>query len=71
MAQPLATQSPHLDIPSNAIPSWLGTASAAKRAALAEGTPAIADWYLRATEQKLAHLKQLNASDWTAHHRVD
>lgn len=71
MAQPLATQSPHLDILSNAIPSWLGTASAAKRAVLAEGTPAIADWYLSATEQQHAHLKQLNAAAWTAQNRVD
>ncbi|OHW40743.1 dermonecrotic toxin domain-containing protein [Pseudomonas sp. 06C 126] len=71
MAQPLATQSPHLDILSNAIPSWLGTASAAKRAALAEGTPAIAAWYLRATEQQHAHLKHLNAAAWTAQNRVD
>lgn len=71
MAQPLAPQSPHLDILSNAIPPWLGTASAAKRAALAEDTPAIADWYRRATEQQHAHLKQLNAAAWTAQNRVD
>ncbi|MBN0979988.1 hypothetical protein JTY93_19705 [Pseudomonas hygromyciniae] len=71
MAQPLATQSPHFDILTNAIPPWLGTASPAKRAVLAIDTPVIADWYLRATEQQHAHLKHLNGAAWAAQNRVD
>ena len=71
MAQPLATQSSHLDILTNAIPPWLGNASPAKRAVLTIDTPVIADWYLRATEQQHAHLKHLNGAAWTAQNRVD
>ena len=71
MAQHPETQTPHLDILRDAIPPWLGTASAAKRVALKACTPLIADWYTRATESQHAQLKELNAAAWTAQNLVD
>ena len=71
MAQQPETQTPHLDILRDAIPPWLGTASAAKRVALKACTPLIADWYTRATESQHAQLKELNAAAWTAQNLVD
>jgi len=71
MAQHPATQTPHLDILTHAIPPWLGNASAAKRAALAAGTAGIVDVSPHATEQQRAHLKQLNGAAWAAQNRVD
>lgn len=71
MAQHPATQTPHLDILTHAIPPWLGNASAAKRAVLAAGTVAMADVYPHASEQQQAQLKQLNDAAWAAQNRVD
>ncbi|MBC3244749.1 leucine-rich repeat domain-containing protein [Pseudomonas lurida] len=61
----------HADILQQAVPGWLADASPARRAALRNTQPAIADWYTTATPQEHDTLKNQVNLAWTAQNRLD
>ena len=61
----------HREILQNAIPQWLGEASAHKQAALKAAPVVIADWYASASGEQHRQLKPLIAQAWTTQNLVD
>ena len=61
----------HMDILEQAVPAWLPTTSAAKRAALSNVQPVIPAWYKSASAQDHDTLKNQVNSAWLAQNQVD